>query len=119
MDTQSKIDKDLKEIIQIISQAVKTGMATLKDGFQLTDLAQLIPVLMGIPEAIKDADNAWHYIKEMTEEKEAAIVDAVAAELNDTSDNVKTAARRILRLLAEGYMTADFFANMPKPEAGS
>ena len=103
------VDKDLQEIIDIVAEGVETGIAKLADGFQYLDLLAFIPVLSKIPEAIADAGNALHYLQDMTEEKENDIVDAVAEKLGD-NPQVIGGARRILRLLAEGYMTAMFFS---------
>lgn len=106
------IDKDLQEIIDVVAEGVQTGIKQLDNGFQYTDIFAFVPVLGKIPEAIEDAENALHYLKDMDEQKENDIVDAVVAKLQDSSDKVKMAARRILRLLAEGYMAATFFAGM-------
>ena len=110
------LDKDLKEIIDVVAEGVSTGIKQLADGFQYPDLFAIIPVLSKIPEAIKDADNALHYLKDMDEQKENEIVDGVVTKLGDASESVRIGARRILRLLAEGYMTGVFFANL-KPNA--
>jgi len=106
------IDKDLQQIVDVVAEGTQTLITQLKDGFQYTDIFAMIPVFSKIPEAIKDADNALHYLKDMTEEKENEIVDAVAAKLNDASENLKNGARRVLRLIAEGYMTAMFFSGL-------
>lgn len=109
------IDKDLQEIVDVVAEGTSTLIKQLKDGFQYTDIFAMIPVFSRIPEAIKDANNALHYLKDMDENRENEVVDAVAAKLNDASENLKTGARRVLRLIAEGYMTAMFFASL-KPD---
>lgn len=106
----SNVNQDLQEIIDVVAEGVQTGIDKLSDGFQYLDLFSFIPVLSKIPTAIEGNENAWAYLKDMTEEKENAIVDAVAEKLGNASDFVKTSARRILRLLAEGYMTAIHFS---------
>lgn len=105
------IDKDLQEIIDVISDGVQTTIKQLEDGFQYTDVFAFVPVLSNIPKAIEGNENAWTYLKDMTEEKENALVEAVAEKLNDYSEFVKTTARRLIRLAAEAYMTVMHFAN--------
>jgi hypothetical protein len=109
------IDKDLQEIIDLVAEGVQVSIKQFADGWQITDLFPFIPVLSKIPEAIKDAQNALNYLGDMNEEKETEIVDGVIAKLNDASDDVKEGARRILRALAEIYMTAKFFSKLKKP----
>lgn len=105
----AELDKDLQEIIDVVAEGVRTGQKAFADGVQAMDAFAFVPVLTKVPEAVKDAKNALHYLKDMSEEKETVVVDAVAKKLGDASELVKGAARRILRLLAEGYMTYDYF----------
>lgn len=108
---ENQIDKDLQEIIDVVAEGVQTTMTQLEDGFQYTDVFAFVPVLSKIPKAIEGNENAWKYLADMDEEKENALVDAVAAKLGDASDFVKQTARRLIRLAAETYMTIKHFAN--------
>ncbi len=105
----NKVDKDLQEIIDVVAEGVTTGQTAFADGVQAMDAFAFVPVFSKIPAAIKDSKNALTYLKDMTEEKENDVVNAVAEKLGEASEFVKGAARRVLRLLAEGYMTYDFF----------
>lgn len=102
------IDKDLQEIIDVIAEGVKTGIDNLKDGFQYTDIFAFIPVLSKIPVAINDAANALHYLRDMNEQKESDIIDAVVAKLGD-EPGIREGARRLLRALSSNYMLFMFF----------
>jgi hypothetical protein len=106
---EETIDKDLQEIVDVVAEGVSTGIKAFADGYQIADAFAFIPVFTKIPAAVDGAENALHYLKDMSEEKENAIVDAVTAKLNDASDKTREAARRIVRLLAEAYMTIMFF----------
>lgn len=115
------LDKDLQEMIDVLFDGIATAFKQLKDGFQYTDIFAFVPVFSSIPEAIKGKENALAYLKDMTEEKENAIVDAIAEKLGDSSENVKNISRRIIRLLAEAYLTyitisaikSDDLSNLP------
>jgi len=109
------LEPNAQQIIDVLADAVKTGIKQFADGFQIwTDIPAFIPVFAQIPEAIKDADHALNYLKDMNEAKEAEVVDAVALKLGDSSPEVKEGARRMLRWLAETYMTILFFSNLQK-----
>ena len=97
------IDKDLQEIIDVIAGTVKTATDQLADGFQYTDIFAFVPVLSSIPTAIKGNENAWAYLKDMTEQKENDLVDAIVAKLGDNV-HVRDIARRLIRTIAEVYM---------------
>lgn len=118
-NNNDKIDKDLQQIIDTVAGAVETGIKQLADGFQYTDIFAFIPVLSSIPEAIKDANNALHYLKDMSEEKEETIVQAVLAKLGNSSEKVQSLVRRVLRLLAEAYMTWVAIASFNPPGTGT
>lgn len=112
------LEQNLQEIINVVADGVTTGIRQFKDGFQpWTDIPAFIPVFTQIPEAIKDANHALNYLGDMTEEKENEVVDGVVAKLGDASDDVKTGARRIIRWLAETYMTIKFFGGLRKTSA--
>lgn len=98
------IDRDLQQIIDVVADGTTTLLEQLKDGFQYTDVFALIPVLSTIPEAIKDADNALVYLKDMTEEKENEVINAVMAKLQDTSEKTQNLVKFLLRTLANAYM---------------
>lgn len=98
------VDKDLQEIIDVVAEGTTTLIKQLGDGFQYTDIFALIPVLSKIPEAIKDADHALNYLKDLTEEKENEVIAAVLAKLQDTSDKTKAIVKYLLRTLASIYM---------------
>ena len=103
------IDKDLKEIIDVVANTATTAIKQLEDGYQFTDLFAFVPVLSAMPEAIKDANNALNYLKDMTEEKEEEIYQAVIEKLGDIPEKTKYLIRRIIRLLGEAYMTTHTF----------
>ena len=97
------VDKDLQEIIDVIAGAVKTAKEQLADGFQYTDIFAFVPVLSSIPTAIKGNENAWAYLKDMTEQKENDLVDAIVAKLGEDK-HIREIARRLIRTLSEVYM---------------
>ena len=98
------IDKDLKEIVDVVAEGTNAIITQLKDGFQYTDIFALVPVFSKIPEAIKDADNALHSLKSLTEEKENEIIDLVMSKLNDASEKTRNLVKFLLRTLASAYM---------------
>ncbi len=99
------VEKNFMEIVNLIVDAVKTVTEKLKDGFQYSDLVALIPVLMQIEPAIKDADHALNYLKDMTTEKRQDIINAVMEKLgSDANENLKEGVTRILDAAASDYM---------------
>ena len=98
------IDKDLQEIIDVVADGTTTIIEQLNDGFQYTDVFALIPVLSHIPDAIKDSNNALVYLKDMTEETENDVINAVMAKLQDTSEKTQNLVKFLLRTLANAYM---------------
>ncbi len=103
------LDKDLKQIIDVLAGGVETLIEQLKDGFQYTDIFALVPVLSQIPEAIKDADNAWNYLKAMDETKRQEVIDGVVEKLGDNA-NVREGAERVMDAAASVYMLYLFAA---------
>lgn len=98
------IEKNLQEIIDVVAEGTVAVAAVLKDGFQYTDIFALIPTFSKIPQAIEDADQAWAYLKDLTEEKENEIIAAVLAKIPTAPVKTKQLVKFILRELANAYM---------------
>ncbi len=98
------LDKDLKQIIDVVAEGATTIIEEMKDGFQYTDIFGLVPVFSKIPEAIKDANNALKYLEDLTPEKENEVIAAVLEKLKDTSDKTKQLVTYLLRTLANAYL---------------
>lgn len=109
------IEPNLQEIIDVIAEAVETGIKQLKDGFQYTDIFQFIPVLSKIPEAIKDANKAWEYLQDMDATKRQELIDAVVAKLQ--TEDAREWATKIIDTLASAYMLIKFIMSKAKPAA--
>lgn len=99
-----QVEKNLQEIINLLVDATKTIFERLKDGFQYMDLAALIPVLMQVEPAIKDADHAVNYLKDLTQEKRQDVINAVLEKMGDTSAEAREGVTRILDAAASNYM---------------
>ena len=106
-----EVEKNFMEIVNLLVDGAKTIFEKLKDGFQYSDLVSLIPVLMQIEPAIKDADHALSYLKDMTPEKRQDIINAVLEKLGDASDKTKEGVTRILDATASNYMLITWAMN--------
>lgn len=98
------MDKDLKEIVDVVAEGATALIESLKDGFQTMDIFALVPVFAKIPAAIQDANNALHYLKDLTPEKEEEIINLVLSKLNDASAKTKQIVTYLLRTLANAYL---------------
>jgi len=107
MSEQSEpINQDLKEIIDVTANIVKTLKERLKDGFQaLPDIMALFPSLMGISVAVEGNQNAWPWLGSLTEDKTESIIAEIQTVLGDTSELTKKLIRHALLTVANGYMT--------------
>lgn len=110
------IDKDLQEIIDTIANGVQTGIKTLADGFQYTDIFAFIPTFTQIPTAITGSENALAWLKDMTDEKKNDLITAVLEKLQDTSEKTQNLVKRIIDALASDYMLYDAIVNYNKAE---
>lgn len=113
----SNINQDLQEIIDTIASGVQTGIKTLADGFQYTDIFSFIPVFSQIPTAITGAENALSWLKDMTDEKKNDLITAVLEKLQDTSEETRNLVKRIVDALASDYMLYDAIVNYKKKAA--
>lgn len=99
------IEKELQEIISTASNIAKTLIARLKDGFQpLPDIMALFPSLMSVPAAIEGNEQAWAYLKDLTEEKTDEVIDSIMTEIKETSEDAKAIVKHSFLIAANGYM---------------
>lgn len=64
----------LKNIVSTIFDGFKTVSTQLADGFQLTDLLALVPLVPGINEAVKDFPEAKQALLSLNEEQKTELL---------------------------------------------
>ena len=101
-----KIDKDLKEIGDVLVSGIKTAIEQFANGWQLTDLFAFVPVLSQIPAAITDAKNALNYLIGMTDEREAALIDYVTAQVGEEH---REAVKLHIDAITSPYMLVKYY----------
>lgn len=99
------LDKDLREIGDLVVNTVLTTKKQLADGWQGSDALAFFPLIMSIPEAVKDAKNALNYLDIITDEEEKELLAYILEKLKDASAKVQEFAKWLVKALIADYMT--------------
>lgn len=111
-----EVEKNFGEISKVIVDFVKTAAENLSDGFQMRDLAPLLPVLFEIEPAIRDADHALAYLKDMTPAKRQDIINDVVAKIGKEHPKAQEWAAAVIDFLASGYKIVTMMRSNTAPQ---